>query len=140
MDKISPERRSWNMSRIQGTNTAPELRVRSLLHRCGFRFSLRRGDLPGKPDIVLPRFQTAVFVHGCFWHRHTGCRNAVLPKTRSEFWYRKLSGNVKRDRQNVLDLEQLGWRVLIIWECELSDETTLRERLCRSLLNNAPNT
>jgi DNA mismatch endonuclease, patch repair protein len=139
MDRITPERRSWNMSRIQGKDTAPERRVRSLLHRCGFRFSLRRRELPGKPDIVLPRFQTAMFVHGCFWHRHTGCRNSVLPKTRSEFWSRKLSGNVERDRQNVRDLKRLGWRVLIVWECELDDELTLQKRLSRSLLSAATN-
>ncbi len=139
MDRITPERRSWNMSRIQGKDTTPERRVRSLLHRCGFRFSLRRKELPGKPDIVLPRFQTAVFVHGCFWHRHGECRNAVLPKTRSEFWFRKLSGNVERDRHNVRDLKRLGWRVLIVWECELDDELALQKRLSRSLLGAATN-
>ncbi len=139
MDRITPERRSWNMSRIQGKNTTPERRVRSLLHRCGFRFSLRRKELPGKPDVVLPRFRTAMFVHGCFWHRHAGCRNAVLPKTRSEFWSRKLSANVERDRQNVRDLKRLGWRVLIVWECELRDELALQKRLSRSLLAAATN-
>ena len=139
MDRITPERRSWNMSRIQGKNTAPERRVRSLLHRCGFRFSLRRKELPGKPDIVLPRFRTAVFVHGCFWHRHAGCRNAVLPKTRSDFWFRKLSGNVERDCQNVRDLKRLGWRVLIVWECELDDELALQKRLSKKLMAAATN-
>jgi DNA mismatch endonuclease, patch repair protein len=135
MDRITPERRSWNMSRIQGRNTAPERRVRSLLHRCGFRFSLRRKDLPGKPDVVLPRFQTAVFVHGCFWHRHAGRRNAVLPKTRSDFWFRKLSGSVERDRQNVRDLKKLGWRVLIVWECELKEVAAVTRRVKRFLGN-----
>lgn len=139
MDKITAERRSWNMSRIPGKNTAPERQLRSLLHRCGFRFSLRRKELPGKPDVVLPRFKTAVFVHGCFWHRHDGCRNSVLPKTRSEFWSQKLSGNVERDRQNVRDLKRLGWRVLIVWECELDDELALQKRLYRSLLGAATN-
>lgn len=135
MDKLTPDRRSWNMSRIRGQNTGPERRVRSLLHRCGFRFSLRRKQLPGKPDIVLPRFHTVMFVHGCFWHRHTGCHNAVLPKTRADFWTRKLSGNVERDRQNTDKLERLGWKVLVVWECELDDEPTLRKRLKQSLLS-----
>lgn len=137
MDKVTPERRSWNMSRIKGRDTAPERQVRSLLHRSGFRFSLRRKQLPGKPDVVLPRFQTALFVHGCFWHCHAGCRNAVLPKTRSEFWSQKLSGNVERDHRNVQDLKRLGWRVLIVWECELDDEWKLQKRLYRSLLGAA---
>lgn len=137
MDRLTPERRRRNMSHIRGQNTAPERRVRSLLHHRGFRFSLRRKELPGKPDIVLPRFHTVVFVHGCFWHRHTGCRNAVVPKTRTEFWVRKLSGNVERDRQNVEDLKQLGWKILVVWECELDDESALQKRLFRSLRANA---
>ena len=109
MDNLTPDRRSWNMSRIRGNDTGPERAVRSLLHRKGFRFSLRRTDLPGKPDIVLPRLQTVVFVHGCFWHRHPGCRNAVLPKTRAEFWLKKLSGNVDRDQRNKQELLKSGW-------------------------------
>jgi len=137
MDRLTPDRRRWNMSRIRGQNTAPERRVRSLLHHRGFRFSLRRKELPGKPDIVLPRFHTVVFVHGCFWHRHAGCRNAVVPKTRTEFWARKLSGNVERDHQNVEDLKQLGWKILVVWECELDDESALQKRLFRSLMANA---
>ncbi len=133
MDKITKEQRSWNMSRIRNKDTGPELRVRSLIHRSGFRFSLRAAHLPGKPDLVLPRFCLVIFVHGCFWHRHTGCRNAVLPKTNSEFWLRKLCGNVDRDQRNVRDLQLLGWTVLTVWECELEDEMKLQERLCRML-------
>src|SRR6266404_7469753 len=92
MDRLTAERRSWNMSRIRGRDTKPEREVRSLLHRLGFRFSLKRHDLPGRPDIVLSRYSTAIFVHGCFWHRHKNCRNSVVPKTRRAFWLAKLIG------------------------------------------------
>ncbi len=101
MDRISPERRSWNMSQIRSRDTAPEKRVRSLLHRLGFRFSLRRNDLPGKPDIVLAARRTVVFVHGCFWHQHEGCSNATMPKARRVFWEAKLKGNELPDEQSV---------------------------------------
>ena len=117
------------MSRIRGQNTGPERRVRSLLHRKGFRFTLTRKDLPGKPDIVLPRWHTVVFVHGCFWHRHDGCKNAVMPKTRTAFWRQKLLGNVARDEANAQHLQELGWRVIVVWECETTDEERLGERL-----------
>ena len=129
MDRLTAERRSWNMSRIKGRDTVPEKRVRSLLHRLGFRFSLRTRDLPGRPDILLRRYKTAIFVHGCFWHRHSGCKNSVLPKTREEFWISKLNGNVERDRRNAAELRQQGWQVLIVWECEIEDETKLTQKL-----------
>jgi DNA mismatch endonuclease (patch repair protein) len=131
MDRLTAERRSWNMSRIKGRDTVPERRVRSLLHRLGFRFSLRRKELPGRPDIVMPRFRLVIFVHGCFWHRHQYCRNSVLPKTRAEFWLAKLNGNVQRDSENAKALKALGWRVLTIWECEVEDEPKLSRRLKR---------
>jgi DNA mismatch endonuclease (patch repair protein) len=133
MDRLTPNRRSWNMSRIRGRDTAPEREVRSLLHRQGFRFTLRRQDLPGKPDIVLPRWRTVIFVHGCFWHRHPGCKNAVMPKTRTAFWQRKLQGNVARDEANARRLETAGWRVIVVWECELSDQAHLQDRLVSAL-------
>lgn len=132
-DKLTPERRSWNMSRIRGRDTGPERRVRSMLHRLGFRFTLRRKGLPGKPDIVMPARRTVVFVHGCFWHQHVGCQNAVLPKTRAEFWTAKLTGNTRRDRLNSAALRRLGWRVLVIWECELESEAKLERKLFREL-------
>jgi DNA mismatch endonuclease (patch repair protein) len=94
---------------------------------------LHRKDLPGKPDIVLTRFRTIIFVHGCFWHHHSGCSNASLPKTRPDFWDAKLAGNVKRDERNLCQLKQLGWHVLIVWECEISDEIKLKKRLCKFL-------
>jgi DNA mismatch endonuclease (patch repair protein) len=119
VDTISEERRSWNMSRIKGRDTAPELRLRSLLHRAGFRFKLHAKDLPGKPDIVLPKYHTAIFVHGCFWHRHEGCRNATTPSTRAAFWQTKFDGNVARDRRNRAALEAGGWTVITVWECDL---------------------
>ncbi len=121
------------MSRIRGRNTGPELRVRSITHRLGFRFSIRRIDLPGKPDIVLPSHRTVIFVHGCFWHRHKGCTNSVVPKTRREFWLNKLDSNVLRDRRNAKALKDLGWRVLVVWECELEDEAKLRRRIMKVL-------
>lgn len=119
------------MSRIKGRDTAPEKRVRSLLHQLGFRFSLRRKDLPGHPDIVLPGRNAAVFVHGCFWHRHRGCNNSVLPETRAEFWLAKLNGNAKRDIRNASALKELGWKVLTIWECEVGNEARLSKKLLR---------
>ncbi|GGF35579.1 very short patch repair endonuclease [Youhaiella tibetensis] len=119
MDSLSPEHRSWNMSRIRGGDTKPELRLRSLLHRAGYRFRLHAKDLPGKPDIVLPRFRTAIFVNGCFWHRHPGCRFATTPSTRPEFWQTKFNGNVERDARNQATLEAAGWQVMVVWECEL---------------------
>lgn len=120
VDTISPERRSWNMSRIRGKDTGPELRLRSLLHAAGYRFRLHDRRLPGRPDIVLPRFKTVIFVHGCFWHRHPGCRNATTPSSRPEFWAGKFEGTVARDSRKAAELASAGWRVITVWECELA--------------------
>ena len=136
MDKLTRERRSWNMSRIKGQDTLPEKRVRSLLHRLGYRFSLRNHGLPGRPDIVLKSCRTAIFVHGCFWHRHNGCKNSVLPKTRRAFWLAKLDGNVERDKRNANTLRREGWRVLTIWECEVEQESQLSRRIHTMLTSN----
>ena len=127
-DKLTPERRSWNMSRIRSRDTGPELTVRRILHRAGLRFRLHRGDLPGRPDIVLPKYRTVVFVHGCFWHSH-GCRNSVKPKTNVDFWAGKLAETVRRDTRNRELLAGLGWSVHVIWECRLSDAERLPELL-----------
>lgn len=127
MDSLTPEKRSWNMSRIKNRDTKPELIVRSLLHRKGYRFRLHRKDLPGKPDIILPRFKTVIFVHGCFWHRHEGCRYAYNPKSRVDFWQKKFSCNVIRDQEVQNALLDLGWKVHVIWECE-TKKTELLER------------
>lgn len=124
-DVVSAETRSWMMSGIRGKDTKPEMTVRKALFAAGFRFRLHRGDLPGVPDIVLPGRKVAVFAHGCFWHRHEGCRFAVLPSTRPEFWKAKLEGNALRDRRNIKQLRALGWRVLVVWECAVREKGTL---------------
>jgi len=129
MDTISKERRSWNMGRIRSKNTKPELLVRSLLHLEGYRFRLHVRDLPGHPDIVLPKLKTVVFVNGCFWHRHKGCIYAYTPKTRKVFWRKKFLANVKRDATKTEALVSLGWTVEIVWECELARREELRKRL-----------
>ena len=118
-DRISPEHRSWNMSRIRGKDTGPELCLRSLLHRAGFRYRLHDTTLPGKPDLVFPRYRTVIFVHGCYWHRHSGCKYAATPRTRTDFWLAKFQGTVERDRRTAEALTQRGWRVITVWECEL---------------------
>lgn len=132
-DRISKEHRSWNMSRIRGKDTKPEIIVRSLLHKIGYRFRLHRKDLPGKPDIVLPKYKTVIFVHGCFWHRHRGCRFAYTPKSRKKFWKKKFEQNIERDKQVKKELRKAGWNVLIVWECEIRDPTSLTERLTETL-------
>lgn len=116
------------MGLVKSTNTRPEIAVRSLLHRLGFRFRIRKKGLPGKPDIVLARWKVVILVHGCFWHRHRGCANTRTPKTRVEFWKRKFDGNVKRDKEVRRKLKALGWRVIVVWECEISDQATLARR------------
>lgn len=128
-DTLTPERRSWNMSRIRGSDTGPEKIVRSALHRMGLRFRLHRKDLPGRPDIVLPGLHTVVFVHGCYWHRHPGCRLAYNPKTRVEFWQAKFQDNVERDSRQQAELEAAGWRVVIVWECSTGDPEQLASEL-----------
>lgn len=117
-DRLSRKRRSWNMSRIRDKDTAPERLVRSALHRAGYRFRLHSKKLPGRPNVVLPRYRTVVFVHGCFWHRHKGCRYAYTPKSRVAFWNAKFDSNVERDRRNARELRRLGWKVVTVWECE----------------------
>ena len=132
-DRISPERRSWNMSRIGSRDTKPELVVRSALHRMGYRFRLHRKDLPGTPDIVLPRHGTVIFVHGCFWHRHKGCSACYTPKTRIEFWKKKFRDNIKRDRRDTKLLRQQGWKVFVVWECETRSDGKLQKLIARRM-------
>ena len=133
MDTLTPERRSWNMSRIRSSDTTPERLVRSLLHRMGYRFRLQRKDLPGRPDIVLPRYRTVVLVHGCYWHRHPNCRLAYTPKSNQEFWETKFAENVSRDSRQCEELGAMGWRVIIVWECETKELQSLSERLLQGL-------
>lgn len=119
MDTLTSEKRSWNMSRIRGANTKPELAVRSMLHRMGYRFRISNKTLPGRPDIVLPKYRAAIFVHGCFWHRHQGCKYAYTPKSRLDFWGPKFEGNVMRDKNNLSLLRKTGWLPIVVWECEI---------------------
>lgn len=130
VDVHSREQRSFNMSRIRSKHTKPELIVRSLVHQMGFRFRLHRRDLPGKPDLVLPRHKKVIFVHGCFWHLHRCRYGRVTPQTNAEFWQAKRAGNVARDRRHLQQLRALGWKTLVIWECWTRDpETKVRPRL-----------
>lgn len=127
-DIVSEAQRSYNMSRIRSKNTKPELLVRSMLHRLGYRFTVsgpKNKQLPGKPDIVLPKYKTVIFVHGCFWHAHEGCRNYRLPKTRTEWWQAKLEGNADRDSSNQKKLKGQGWKIFVVWECELKGDHAL---------------
>ena len=132
MDILTKEKRSWNMSRIRGKDTKPELAVRSFLHRKGFRYRLHVNNLPGKPDIVLPKYKTVIFVHGCFWHRHKGCKFAYNPKSRENFWNNKFNDNVTRFKKVKKELEKLSWKVVVIWECEVGQIDALG-KLIRSI-------
>ena len=133
------EHRHWNMSKIKGKNTKPEMLVRSILHRHGYRFKLHVATLPGKPDIVLPRFKVAIYVHGCFWHMH-GCNNSRIPATRHDWWKEKLESNAYRDLRNIDALNTLGWKVLVIWECQFRRLSQVKlksaeDKLIRDLVN-----
>lgn len=119
VDIVDDKTRSRMMAGIKGKNTTPEVLLRKALHGAGFRFRLHAAKLPGRPDIVLPKYRAAIFVHGCFWHRHDGCRNASVPKTNAAFWKEKFQRNVARDATNRTDLKEAGWRVAIIWECAI---------------------
>ena len=121
-DKLTPEKRSWNMSRIKGKDTKIEVEVRKYLFSKGYRFRKNDKRYPGKPDIVLPKYHVAIFVHGCFWHRHEGCKDATTPKTRTDFWLEKFDKNVKNDRIKQEKLRELGWKVIVIWECEIKKD------------------
>lgn len=119
MDTISKDHRSWNMSRIRSSNTKIEVEVRSWLFKEGFRFRKNDKRYPGKPDIVLPKYKTVIFVNGCFWHRHEGCKYATTPKTRTDYWIDKFNRNIENDKKHKKQLEEMGWNVIVVWECEL---------------------
>ncbi|MBU3949912.1 MAG: very short patch repair endonuclease [Proteobacteria bacterium] len=129
MDVFSREKRSQIMSRVSGKNTKPELVVRSLLHNMGYRFRLHRNDLPGKPDITLPKYQKVIFVNGCFWHGHADCPRSKRPTTNKKFWRVKLDKNIERDKITVCSIRELGWRVLTVWACEVKDKDKLTNKL-----------
>ena len=122
VDKVSKEVRSYNMSRIRSKDTKPEILVRSYLFSRGLRFRKNDKRYPGSPDIVLPKYRTVVFVHGCFWHLHDGCKYAVMPKSNVDFWKKKLYGNKERDQRNQKELEAMGWTDITVWECELKKD------------------
>ena len=132
-DTISPKHRSWNMSRVRSKDTKPEIKIRSMLHAKGFRFRKNVKNLPGVPDIVLPKYKAIIFVHGCFWHQHKGCVKSHIPKSNVEFWTEKLGKNVVRDKKHNKELKQSGWRILTIWECEIKDLVKLERKLKKFL-------
>jgi len=138
MDTLTARERSERMSRIKGKNTKPEWAVRRLVHRMGYRHRLHGQGLPGKPDLVFAGRRKVVFVHGCFWHRHEGCRLARLPKSKLDFWLPKLEANAARDKEAERRLAELGWKVLVIWECEVKDEPALAHRV-RAFLDDTEN-
>ncbi|MBI4773492.1 MAG: DNA mismatch endonuclease Vsr [Deltaproteobacteria bacterium] len=120
-DTFSPEKRSWIMSQVRSQNTTPEMLIRSLTHRLGYRYRLHSENLPGKPDLVFPSRRKALFVHGCFWHGHDCSRGARIPKSNSKYWIKKIGRNKERDQENKKLLESLGWSVLVLWECQTND-------------------
>ena len=128
LHKVS-EQRSRNMSAIKSKNTKPEIAVRKVLHSMGYRFRLHGKDLPGSPDIILPKYKTVIFVHGCFWHRHENCKYATTPKTREEFWNNKFRSNIERDLEIHEKIKNLNWRSVVIWECETKNMKNLREKI-----------
>jgi DNA mismatch endonuclease (patch repair protein) len=138
VDSLTPSERSIRMSKIRGKNSAPELALRKAMHALGFRFRLHYKTLPGKPDLVFPKYKTVVFVHGCFWHRHAACKVANMPKSNAAFWMDKFDKNVARDLRVVHSLENLGWRVFVIWECELANREKIAiaaDNLSKKLCN-----
>ena len=136
-DSLTAQKRSWNMSRIKGKDTKIEISVRKYLFTKGFRFRKNDKRYPGKPDVVLPKYKTVIFVNGCFWHRHSGCKDATIPKTRTDFWLEKLNRNVANDEKNIRLLTDDGWSVIVLWECELEKnfEDTMEETIKRIMLN-----
>lgn len=135
MDTVSKEKRSEVMSKVRAKNTKPEIIVRKLLHNNGFRFSLHRKDLPGKPDICLRKYKTVIFVHGCFWHDHKNCANARMPKSNQDYWVPKIKRNAERDNKHKADLKKMGWNVMTVWECELKNQDKLARKLKEKLYN-----
>lgn len=135
VDNVTSEKRSWIMSKVQSKNTRPELAVRSILHRLGLRFRLDGRSFPGNPDIVLAKYRALVFVNGCFWHQHTGCSRATIPKTNREFWQNKFRSNKLRDRRNMRQAKKLGWKTVVVWECQLKDTEALKKRLIQEIKN-----
>lgn len=133
MDRHTPEQRRRNMSAVKGKDTKPELLVRKWLHAAGYRFRLHVKDLPGKPDIVLPKYKTVIFVNGCFWHQHARCKHASIPTSNIDFWVKKLTSNIERDKKNYQELKKAGWTVTVIWECEVKSVLNTPEGIAKIL-------
>jgi DNA mismatch endonuclease (patch repair protein) len=127
------------MRLVRSKDTKPEIKVRSLLHALGFRFRLHKKDLPGNPDIVLSKHSTAIFVHGCFWHRHKGCKEATMPATNQDYWIPKFKRTAERDKKNQKELQHLGWNVIVLWECEIKDMNRLADRLVTAIASSKSN-
>ena len=138
VDKISKEKRSYTMSRIRSKNTKPEMALRTALFKAGYRYRLHAKHLPGKPDLVLPKYKTVIFVHGCFWHLHENCRDGRLPKSKLEYWEPKLNRNVERDNIHQNALLSLGWKVIVVWECEIKKNLELVVNSINSILRPKP--
>jgi len=132
-DVFSKEKRSWIMSRISSSNTKPEIIVRKIIHAMGFRYRLHVSNLPGTPDIVLPIHKKVIFVHGCFWHGHKGCKRSDRPATHRAFWEKKLNSNIARDKNNIEHLRKRGWKVLVVWQCETGNTNSLSRRIQKFL-------
>ena len=133
-DHLSVKKRSWNMSLIRSANTKPEIAVRKILHSLGFRFRLHKKNFPGKPDIVLKKHKTAIFVHGCFWHQHKGCKRSNIPKTNKSYWVTKLERNKKRDALHKKELKKMDWKTIVVWECEIKTPEKLGKRLLKLII------
>jgi DNA mismatch endonuclease, patch repair protein len=133
VDIFDKAKRSWIMSRIKGRDTKPEILVRSIVHKLGFRFRKHKSELPGKPDIVLTKYRKVIFIHGCFWHGHKKCSRSSRPQSNKSFWAAKLDKNIARDKRNKHDLELQGWKVLIIWECETKNMEKIRTKVSKFL-------
>jgi DNA mismatch endonuclease (patch repair protein) len=138
VDRLTPAQRSANMRAVRSNNTAPELLARRAAHSIGLRFRLHQRDLPGSPDLVFPRYRTVVFVHGCFWHGHPNCPRASLPKSNAVFWHEKVGRNRQRDRRARAALKKLGWKVVILWQCQIKTQDAAIEKLSSALQVKAP--
>jgi len=136
VDHLSKDKRSWNMNRIRSRHTKPDLILRSLLHRSGFRFRINYNKLPGSPDIVLPKYKAVIFAHGCFWHRHPNCSKATTPNTNKDYWQKKFDNNVSRDIEIRKELKKLKWHIIVVWECEImADPLLVLESIIKQLDN-----
>lgn len=129
VDVLTPEQRRYNMSQIKSKDTKPEITIRRLLHKLGYRYRLHRADLPGKPDMIFPKIKKVIFVHGCYWHMHRCRYGRVVPKTNAKFWQNKRNSNVERDRKNIKKLRKLGWDILVVWQCQIRSINKLQNKL-----------